>query len=48
MQVMNDLPSKVQIIRPVAKEKAAPAPAEVDEMAAALQKGKGGATDAAR
>ena len=48
MQVMNDLPSKVQIIRAGAKEKAAPAPAEVDEMAAALQKGKGGVTDAAR
>ncbi len=47
MQVMNDLPPKVQIIRPGAKEKAAPAPAEVDEMAAALQKGKGGATGAA-
>jgi hypothetical protein len=47
MQVMNDLPPKVQIIRPSAKEKAAPAPAEVDEMAAALQKGKGGATGAA-
>jgi hypothetical protein len=46
MQVMNDLPPKVQIIRPSAKEKAAPAPAEVDEMAAALQKGKGGATGA--
>ena len=48
MQVMNDLPSKVQIIRAGAKEKPSPAPAEVDEMAAALQKGKGGATDAAR
>ena len=47
MQLMNDLPPKVQIIRPGAKEKAAPAPAEVDEMAAALQKGKGGATGAA-
>ena len=47
MQVMNDLPPKVRIIRPGAKEKAAPAPAEVDEMAAALQKGKGGATRAA-
>ena len=47
MQVMNDLPPKVQIIRPGAKEKAAPAQAEVDEMAAALQKGKGGATGAA-
>ena len=44
MQVMNDLPPKVQIIRPGAREKAAPAPAEVDEMAAVLQKGKGGAT----
>jgi hypothetical protein len=48
MQVMNDLPPKVQIIRPGAKERAAPAPAEMDEMAAALQKGKGGATGAAR
>jgi len=38
MQLMNDLPSKVRIIRPGAKDKAAPAPAEVDEMAAALQK----------
>jgi hypothetical protein len=47
MQIMNDLPPKVQIIRPGAGEKAAPAPAEVDEMAAALQKGKGGATGAA-
>jgi len=47
MQLMNDLPPTVQIVRPNAKEKAAPAPAEVDEMAAALQKGKGGATGAA-
>ena len=47
MQIMNDLPPKVQIIRPGAKEKAAHAPAEVDEMAAALQKGKGVATGAA-
>jgi len=47
MQLMNDLPPTVQIVRPSAKEKAAPAPAEVDEMAAALQKGKGGATGAA-
>jgi hypothetical protein len=46
MQVMYDLPPKVQIIRPGAKEKAALAPAEVDEMAAALQKGKSGATGA--
>jgi hypothetical protein len=43
MHVMNDLPPKVQIIRSSAKEEAAPAPAEVDEMAAALRKGKGGA-----
>jgi hypothetical protein len=48
MQVMNDLPPKVQIIRPGAKEKAAPAPAEMDEMAAALQKGKAGAPGAER
>ena len=34
IQVINDLPPKVQIIRPSAKEKAAPAPAEVDEMSA--------------
>ena len=47
MQVMNDLPPEVQIIRPSAKEKAAPASAEVDEMAAALQKGQGRATGAA-
>jgi hypothetical protein len=47
MQVMNELPPKVQVIRPGAKEKSAPAPAEADEMAAALQKGKGGATGAA-
>jgi hypothetical protein len=48
MQLMNDLPPKVQIIRPSAKEKAAPAPAEVAEMAAALQQGKGVATGDAR
>jgi hypothetical protein len=47
IQVMNDLPSKVQIIRPGAKEKAVPVPAELDEMAAALGKGKRGATGAA-
>jgi hypothetical protein len=44
MQVMNDLPLKVRIVPPSAREQAAPAPADVDEMAAALQKGKGGAT----
>ena len=38
---MNDLPPTVQIVRPSAKEKVAPAPAEVDEMAAALGRGKG-------
>ena len=38
--------AKVQIIRPGGKEKAAPGPAEVDDMAAALQKGEGGATGA--
>lgn len=47
MQVMNDLPPKVRIIRPGTREKAAPAPAGVDDMAAALQKGEGGATGAA-
>jgi len=47
MKVMYDLPPTVQIVRPNAKEKAAPAPAEVDEMATALQKGKGSATGAA-
>ena len=44
MHVMNDLPPKVRILRSGAAEKAAPAPAEMDEMAAALLKGKGGAT----
>ena len=44
MKVMNDLPPTVQIVRRSAKEKTAPATGEVDEMAAALQKGKGGAT----
>jgi hypothetical protein len=48
MQVMNDLPPKVRIIRPGAEEKAAPAPAEADGMGAAIQKGKGVATGDAR
>jgi hypothetical protein len=46
MRVLSDLPSKVQIIGSGAKEQAAPAPAEPDDMAAALQKGKAGATGA--
>jgi hypothetical protein len=40
MQMMRDLPSKVQIIRPGAAPETAPAAAEPDEMAAALQAGK--------
>jgi len=47
MQIMSGLPSKVQITRPGAEEKTALATAEVDEMAAVLQKKKGGATGAA-
>jgi len=47
MQIMRSLPSKVQITRTGAEEKAAPTTAEVDEMAAVLQKGKGGATGTA-
>ena len=39
MKIMNDLPSKVQLLRPTDKEKAAPAP-EGDEMAAAFHAGK--------
>ena len=46
MQIMSNLPPKVQIFRPGAREKAAPVPAEKDEMAAALQKAKGGTTGA--
>jgi hypothetical protein len=40
MQMMRDLPSKVQIIRPGAASETAPAEAEPDEMAAAFQAGK--------
>ncbi len=42
MKMMSNLPSKVEIIRPGAPGEAAPAPAqaEPDEMAAALQAGK--------
>ena len=40
MQMMSNLPSKVQIIRPGAAPESAPAAAEPDEMAAALQAGK--------
>ena len=46
MQLMNNLPSKVQVLRPGAKEKTTPAPTEAGEIPAALQKGEGGATDA--
>lgn len=46
MQIMGNLPPKVQIFRPGAREKAAPVPAQTDEMAAALQKAKGGTTGA--
>src|SRR6185436_9769502 len=38
MQILSGLPSKVQITRPCAETKAAPATAEVDETAAVLQK----------
>jgi len=41
MLIMSGLPSKVQITRPCAEKKAAPAMAEVDETAAVLQKEKG-------
>ena len=47
MQIMSGLPSKVQITRPGVETKTAPATAEADEMAAVLQKEKGGATDSA-
>ena len=40
MLIMSGLPSKVQITRPCAEKKAAPATAEVDETAAVLQKEK--------
>jgi hypothetical protein len=40
MQMMRDLPSKVQVIRPGSPAKAEPAAQEEDEMAAALQSGK--------
>lgn len=40
MKIMNDLPAKVQLLRPTDKEKDAPAP-EGDEMAAAFQAAKG-------
>ena len=41
MQMMGNLPSKVGIIRPGSATEAAPATPETDEMAAALQAGKG-------
>jgi hypothetical protein len=41
MQMMRDLPSKVQIIRSGAPAEAEPVAAEEDEMAAALQAAKG-------
>jgi hypothetical protein len=41
MQIMSDLPPKVEIIRPGDDAKAGPAGAEADEMAAALKAGKG-------
>jgi hypothetical protein len=44
MQMMSDLPSKVAIVRPGAKEEA-PAATEPDEMAAALQAAKSQAPD---
>ena len=47
MQIMGNLPPKVQIIRPGYKPKTAPATPETDEMAAALQAGKGQSPGAA-
>ena len=47
MQIMGNLPPKVQIIRPGDKAKTAPATPETDEMAAALQAGKGQSSGAA-
>lgn len=41
MQMMGNLPPKAQIIRPGAKDEAAPAVPATDEMAAALQASKG-------
>jgi hypothetical protein len=40
MQMMSNLPSKVQVIRPGAATETAPAAPETDEMAAALQAAK--------
>jgi hypothetical protein len=41
MQVMGNLPSKAQVMKPGAPAEAAPATSEPDEMAAALQAAKG-------
>lgn len=41
MDMMRNLPSKVQVIRPGARAEAEPAAPETDEMAAALQAAKG-------
>ena len=41
MEMMRDLPSKVQVIRPGAPAETEPAAPGTDEMAAALQAGKG-------
>jgi hypothetical protein len=46
MQMMSNLPPKVQVIRPGAAEEAAPARSEPDEMAAALQAAKGPSPEA--
>jgi hypothetical protein len=40
MQMMQNLPSKVQVVRPGSPTEAEPAVAEPDEMAAAIQAGK--------
>ena len=47
MEMMGKLPSKVVIVRPGNASEAAPAGAEPDEMAAALQAGKGKAPGSA-
>jgi hypothetical protein len=48
MQIMSNLPPKVEIIRPGDDKKAEPTGAATDEMAAALQAGKGQRPGAAK
>jgi len=48
MQMMSNLPSKAVILRPGDEAESAAAPAETDEMAAALQAARGQAPDVAK